>query len=140
MSKKDYQKNGKSAVAAVSIGAVISIVLMLIGTMIIALLVMNETMTEKAIGYGVLAVTLIATFTGAYVALTIYKKKYLITSMSVSIVFALILLSLTALFFDGQFNGVPATLLVIICGGVSAMLVAGKGRHRTKQHRKKLKL
>ncbi len=140
MNKKDYQKNGKSAVAAVSIGGVISVVLMLIGTMIITLLVMNETITEEAIGYGVLAVTLIATYTGAYASLTIYKKKYLITSMSVSIVFALILLSLTALFFDGQFTGVPATLLVIICGGVSAMLVAGKGRHQTKPHRKKLKL
>jgi len=137
MPKKEYGNKEKSIPLAVGMGAGISMAAMLIGTLVVALMVTNQTIGEDATGYGVIIVTVLSAIIGSTVSILIARSRVLILSLLTSISFAMILLAMTALFFGGQYSGVPVTILVIIGSGVSVALIAGKYLNQPKSYRRK---
>lgn len=137
MPKKEYQKKEKNTAAAVLTGVGVSIVVTFVGTLAIALLVMKETISDQSIGYCVLGLTLAASMVGSITTTQILKSKLLIVSLATSVTFALVLLSVTAMFFGGEYRGVAITLPVIIGGGISAVLFSWKKINRPKAYHKR---
>lgn len=137
MRKKEFRNSEKSIPVAICAGTVISFVSMIIGVMIITLLLSNETIAEAVIGYAVLLTTLISVVVGTVVTVLLVKSRVFVLSLCTSSAFFLLLLALTAMFFGGQYSGVPATLLVIIGGSVGVALITAKYLYSSKSYRKK---
>ena len=140
MSKKEYQKAAVSIPAAVTIGTVTSLAVMLVGAVAVSLLIANETINSDSVGYGILVVTLISSMVGNALSLLLAQKKLLVVSLCTSGAFGIVLLSITALFFGGQYSGVPVTFLVIFGGGAGTILMTWKLIIKTKSYHRKVKL
>lgn len=96
------------------------------------------TAGENTIGYFAMGILLISSFAGTIVAVnSIRHRKLMVCGLSALIYYA-ILLSMTALFFGGQYQGMGVTALVVACGSVVAALISlrqGRGASAKKQRR-----
>lgn len=111
----------------------------LIGTLlmsaILAKLIDAELISQDKIGYGIMVILIGCAFLGASIASAKIKRQYLLVSGLSAVVYFLILLSISALFFGGQYSGVGVTALLVICGS----LLAAIARSRKKEGRKRRK-
>lgn len=128
-------KTGKATGRAMSIpgglavGAAISLGLTLLLALLIAKLVDAETLPHSSIGYCVLVLLLVASFSGAAAAQGRVKHRRAMVCMLSGLVYMLLLLSMTALFFGGQYTGVGVTALLVFAGaGCAALTSAQPGR------------
>lgn len=140
MGKKDYKSKDISLPFAVCAGTGVGVLVMVIGVFLITLLIHNETIESNSIGYFVLADTFISAMLGCITSIIIAKRKMLIISLLTSIAIMVVFVSITALFFGGQFSGVPVTFVVIIGAGISAALILYKVIGRPKTYHRKVKL
>lgn len=107
----------------------------LVLTAVLAKLMDGEILRSENIGYGVMVLLLISSFLGSAVACRRVKRQYLVTAALSGTVYVLLLLSITALFFGGQYSAVGVTALLVFCGSMlAAMLFSrdGKGRKSRK--------
>lgn len=114
---------GLAAGAAVSMAITVGL------TLWMALLLDHESISWDTAGYGIMAMILLSAFFGAWTACgRIRRQRLLVCLMSGGVYFA-ILLSVTALFFGGQYQAVGVTAL-LIAGGCfcPALLAPGKRR------------
>ena len=111
--------------AGLAAGIVTSLGSLFLGASILAWLINRQMLEEKAIGYGVMIMLIAASYLGCKVGYIQIKEKRLIISGMVGVVLMLILLSVTALVFDGQYSGVGATGLLVLCGCCLAVLLGG---------------
>lgn len=104
-------------------GLIISMVVTLALSAMIAYLVLNEAMKEEAIGYGAMATVLLASSIGSLVSVLRVKRRRFLTCVAFGCCYYLALLSMTALFFGGQYQGMGVTGLLIFAGvGVIALM------------------
>lgn len=96
-------------------GTVVSMLGTLAGAIIAAKLLDAGTLKENAVGYAVLITMLLSSYLGALVAVNKIKRQRVIVCLLSGLFYYLVLLSITALFFGGQYEAV----------GVTGMLVAG---------------
>ncbi len=124
-----------------AIGALISLTVTILMAMILAKLIQSQTIAQEQVGYGVMALLFTSSFLGAAAAQGKVKHRRLLVCMLTGAVYFLILMSITALFFGGQYSAVGVTaLLVMGAAGCAALLCAnpGKGSGRSrKKHRKR---
>ncbi len=121
-----------------AMGGLVSLGITLAGSAILAWLVDEEMMAMESIGYGIMVMLLGASFLGAVTAYGKIRRRRLLVCAASGLVYIGILLSITALFFGGQYSGVAVTVLLVLAGSVAAgMLGLGQGRGG---RRKKIKL
>lgn len=124
-----------------AVGAGVSLGVTLLFALVLAKLVDSERMAFESIGYGIMALLLAASFLGALTAFgRIRRQRLLVCGLSGLVYFGL-LLSITALFFGGQYDGVGVTALLVLAGCMSAGLLGlrqgrgGKGKKLRLPHR-----
>lgn len=123
-----------SVPAGLGLGAAISVGLTIVLAWVLAKLILSETILEGHIGYGVMILLLISSFCGAFTAQSKIKRQRLVMCILSGILYLVILLAITALFFGGQYDAVGVTTLLVLGGSVTAGLIgkrekkAGKGR------------
>jgi len=118
-------------------GGVSSIVITLLISAVVAWLVISQKITQDQVGYGVMILLIIASFAGAKVSYGKIKRQRMIVSFASGLVYFGILMSVTALFFGGQYNGVGETALMIFCGSALAFLQKGNQKPGVKKGKKK---
>ena len=121
--------------AGLALGGFVSLLITLILAGIIAKLVSTEKLAEENIGYGVMVLLFTASAAGAITANTRIKRQRLAVSCLSGLVYMGILLSITALFFGGQYEAVGVTALLVLGGSLVTALVnfkAGRGGKRRK--------
>ncbi len=116
-------------------GALVQIVLTLGLAALGAKLIDLGYFQENAIGYFAMVILLGASFAGAMVAAGKIKRRRLLVCLLSGTVYFCILLSMTALFFGGQYSGVGVTGLMVLCG-VGLSILAGFRGSRGGKHRK----
>lgn len=100
-------------------------------TAVLAKLMEGEILPEENIGYGVMIMLLASAFLGSAIACKRVKRQYLLTAGLSGVVYILLLLSMTALFFGGQYSAVGVTILLVLCGSLlAAMLFSREGKGR----------
>lgn len=117
-------------------GGVFSLAGTLLLSAVLAKLVDTEIIPQERIGYGIMVLLLLCGFLGANEACRRIKRQYLIVSAISAGIYFLILLSITALFFGGQYSGIGVTAILILCGSLLAALARsgkGEGRKRRKK-------
>ena len=118
-----------------AIAGAVSMGITLILAVLAAKLVDSEVIPESGIGYLSLGILLLSSMTGAATAWGRIKRQRLAVCLGAGAVYYVLLLSLTALFFGGQYQGMGVTGLVI-AGGCCCVLLTGKGQGSGRKRRR----
>lgn len=126
----------KSMPVGLALGGAVALTITLTLCALGAKLLDGGTLKETAIGYWVMGVLLISPFAGSMVAsVSIQRRRLLVCGLSSAIYFGC-LISMTALFFGGEYRGVGVTALMVLCGGgLAAMALTRQGRGGRHRHR-----
>lgn len=116
----------------IGIGCGISMLLTLAGAGAVAKLIADEVLRETAIGYGAMAVILMASVCGSLIAVNKVKKRRLQVSLLVGAGYLVMLLAVTALFFGGQYQGMGVTALLIFAGSGAVILLGSRNKKSVK--------
>lgn len=103
-----------------AMGGLCGLAITLLGSGIIAKLIDANVFSESSIGYGIMVILLLASFLGSLLAFGKIGRQRLLVCMATGLIQFLLLLSMTALFFGGQYSGVGVTALLIFCGSALA--------------------
>ena len=124
-----------------AIGAGISMLVTMIVAAIGANLVMKQILPQENIGYCSIIALLAGGITGAITASAKVKHRKLVVCLLSGLVYYVTLLSITALFFGGQYEGMGVTFVTIAIASVAAALISSregkqqKHRGHKKSHR-----
>lgn len=135
------QRNGRasSIPAGLGAGAGVSISVTMVGTAVLAKLLDKETIQWEAVGYGILIMVMLSAMLGGITAMKKIKRQPGIVCLLSGFVYWGILLSITALFFGGQYEAVGVTLLLVAGGsGCAFLLCTGQGRGGNRRKRKQI--
>ena len=112
-----------------ALGAAVSLGLTLLASAFLAWLVDTEKLPWEKIGYGIMILVLAAAFLGAWTAFARIKRQRLMVCLLSGLLYFGILLSITALFFGGQYEGVGVTWALVLAGsGTAGLLGLRQGR------------
>lgn len=120
-----------------SAGAVVSVVIMLAGASICATLILGGTIKESSVEYCAIAILLLSAIAGAATSVGKRGEKRLYIGMAVGMIELLVLLSVTAVFFGGRYEGVLVAAMSIFGGCILAVLLTQKRGMIPKSHRSK---
>lgn len=113
--------------AGLALGAAASFGMTILAAGILAKLVDTEKLMWENIGYGVMVLLLLASFLGAMVSYRKIKRQRMMVCLLSGVVYFAILISITALFFGGQYESVGVTALLILGGSGTAGILGLHG-------------
>ena len=117
-------KKGISGIpAAIGLGAVVYGLITILGAVVTAILITGENIGEQNAVYGAAFSLMIGSFAGALIASWIAGEKRMIVSISSGTVFLALLLCVTALFFEGMYENIWLTALLVMGCSAAAGLV-----------------
>lgn len=120
-------------------GVITGILTTIAGAVIMSVLIINETLEETSIGYSAMGILLLASMAACMAALVnAQSKKGMIVGITGGL-YALILMGLNALLYKGGYEGVGVTLLLILAGCLTSLLLFGKQTKRGYAPKRKLK-
>lgn len=119
----------------IAMGTCLSMIVTILSCAILAWMVDNEKMQWEKIGYGIMVVILMASFLGALLSFQKTKRQRLMVCLLSGVAYLAVLLSLTALFFGGQYQAVGVTSVLILAGSGTAGILGVKPASR-RSHRK----
>lgn len=133
------QNNNKTILAAVLIGGALGAILSVLGALLLSWLIHIEQLGQGSIGGGSLLILLAGSAFASIVTTLIFHEKRLLVCALSAVCFTLILLAMTALFFNGQYSGIPASAMVIAAGSGSVCLLGLMPRKKRNHSRRKIK-
>lgn len=136
--------NGKnlvagSAVKGIGIGALVSVLVTLFLSSVAAFLIGAEKIPVSVMDYSVMVIIFASAVTGSTVGTGKASRKRLYISLLIAASYLVLLLSVTAAFFEGQYHGVGVTALVIGSGSIIAVLIGKNGGNKPQKRRSKMK-
>ena len=131
--------NGKAPSMAVGLfwGGVTSLASTLVLSAVLSWLVLSQRVGEDKLGYGVMVLLAAASFLGAKISCRKVKRQRIAVSCMAGGAYMVTLLAMTALFFDGQYEGVGETALMVLCGCGLAVLLHREPKARQKPGKKR---
>lgn len=120
-------KRGKmqwSAAGAVTLGLGVGFALLLIGSAVLAWLIISQKLDIQTMGFGAGLIMVLASAAGAWSAAAAAGTKRLQIIGIFAAVFFALLLSVTALLFGGQYSGI-AVYGICILGGAGGVALLG---------------
>lgn len=122
-----------------ALGLGISLLITIIAAGVAAWMVLNESISEQALGYAAMVIVPLSVSIGAVAAAAAVKHQWLAMCAGVGGAYFLALIGTTALFFGGQYAGIGMTLFLTLAGVAIACAVGmkgqGKGSRRIKKYR-----
>ena len=127
---------GISIPVGIGIGVLLCVAVTMAGAALVAYLLSTEKMAVTGIGWAAIVLLVLASFTGSVVAAGIVKVNRLPVCLGVGAGYILMLLGCTALFFGGQYQGIPAAAVSVLVGSAGAGLLGFKGKKNFTRRRK----
>jgi len=122
--------------AGLAVAGLISIAITVVGAVIAANLVLKGAIPEGGVGYCSMVILLTASAAGAVTAASRIKHRILLVSLLSGLIYYVLLLASTLFFFGGQFQGIWATALMVLCGCGTVALLSGRGERGRGKRRK----
>lgn len=113
--------------AGLVFGAAVSLGITLISAAILAKLVDMERLAWENIGYGIMILLLLASFFGSMAAYAKIKRQRMLVCAVSGVIYFGMLLSITALFFGGQYDSIGVTAGLVLAGSIAAGLLGLRG-------------
>lgn len=126
----------KSIPAGMAISASVSMIITLVLSSSIAFFLNKETITWLQAGYWIMGMLFTAAFIGSKCAYAAIRRQQLPVSVMSGILYWGILLSITALFFGGNFGSIWETAAIILAGSCSSALFS-KPIHRNRRTKRR---
>lgn len=124
--------------AGLLFGAAVSMTITLLSAAVLAKLTAAEVIEESRIGYGVMIMLLAASFVGAMGAYFKIKRQRLAVCALSGVIYFLMLLCITALFFGGQYEAVGVTGALVLGGSLTAGILGSVPKRGGKRGKIKL--
>ena len=123
--------------AGIALGVSVSMLLTSIFSAVLTWLMLEGRVSEKAIGYCILGVLIIATIMGALLSAIKVKRRWMLVCCATGVGYYLSLLACTALFFGGNYSGIGVTGVSVFVGSmVTGLLGLARTRNRNKRYKK----
>ena len=122
-SKSNYAGKTTSMQLGLFKGLVVSLLATGIIALLLALAIHLEKLQWNNVGYGIMLLILVSSFLGSLTSRQQIRRKRLIVCLLAGILYCLALLSMTALFFGGQYEAVGVTAGLILAGSGTAGLL-----------------
>lgn len=134
---RNQKSTGRATTIPVGImwGTGVSLFVTFLGAAVAALLLDREILAQSSVGYCAMVILLMASYAGAMTARGCIKRQHLMVCLLSGTVYTLCLLSMTAVFFGGQYEAVGVTVFLVMGGSVLALLMnkrSGRGGKRRK--------
>lgn len=141
MKKRITTGKSFSVPGGLALGNGLSLCITVLMAILLAKLVSLEKMQWENIGYGIMLLLYISSLAGSALAASLIKHQRLVICLSAGLVYWVTLLSLTALFFGGQYSGMGVSALIILSGCGTVCLLSGirAGDHRPAARRKSVR-
>ena len=115
--------------AGLVFSGLVSLGITAIASAVAAWLMLNRRISPDSVGYCAVVILLLASISGAVVAVKRIKRLRFQMCMAAGAVYYVCLLAITALFFGGNYYGLGMTGMMIFCGCcTAALLQPGQGR------------
>lgn len=121
-------------------GAAVSLTITILSALLLAKMLDAEVIAWENVGYGIMILLLMSSTLGSLSACgKIKRQRLVVCALSGAIYFGL-LMSITALFFGGQYEAVGVTAILILGGSTSAGLLGlqkergGRRRNSIRPH------
>ncbi len=126
--------NGGKLLRTLAVGVCVSVIGLLAATFILSMLVHHERVSVNGINYGTLFILMISALLGSCAAIKSYGEKRVCIGALAGLIYGVVLLGITALFFGGRYRGVTVTLFLVLgMGAVSGLLaINGNGGNKRK--------
>ncbi len=118
------------------LGACVSIAITLLSIWILAKMLDAGMLSWERTGYGVMILLIVSAFFGTITSKVKIKRRTAMVCTLSGLIYFGILLSITALFFGGQYEAVGETAMLILAGSGTAGLV-GETRKKGGQRKRK---
>jgi len=125
--------------AGLALGGGFSLLITILSAAVLAWMVDKEKLAWENIGYGIMLTLFAAAVLGARMAYGRIKRQRLLVCALTGVVYLGLLLSITALFFGGQYDGALVTSVLILGGSVAAGLIPSGGQRSSPRKRRKLR-
>ena len=136
MQNKTWTDKTSGVMVGILIGVLVSIGVTLISASILAWFIATEKMSENMISYGAMVVLLLSALLGSGVAIARIRRLRVQVCLITGGIYYLVLLAMTALFFEGQYQGMGLTAILVLVG---SGLVALLGIRDKKSRKNKIK-
>lgn len=138
MAQKTGNVKGRNSIfGQLLIGAGVCIIITLITAAVSALLVSKEIIGEKWIESIAIVILFLSSLTGAKTGSMGEKEKNLYISPVIGLVYVLIVLSATAIFFGGQYQSVGVGAIAVLSGCILSVILGQKQGNKGKIRRSK---
>ena len=138
MSKANNVRTSASGAGVVAVGAAISLLVSILTAAICAALIASETIGASSAGYCAMIILLTGAFAGSITAGKGRERRVIFIALT-GACYMLLLLALTALFFDGRFQGIGVSALVILSGCILGLFLTQTRQKRTKPRGSKIR-
>ncbi len=123
--------------AGMAFGAGISIAITLTGAAGLAKMLDLGKIQWMNVGYGIMIIILLSSFLGAVCAYHRVKSKRILVCSLSGVIYLVLLLSATALFFGGQYEAVGVTSALILAGSGTAVLLGMREKRGGNRRKRK---
>ncbi len=123
---------GKSVPLGLGLGIAVSIGITLLAAVILAVLVDSQTMHPESVSTGIYIALVLASAAGTLTALAAVKQQLLLVSVLLGAVYLGMLLSMTALFFGGEYKGQGTAAVTVFGTCLAISLLQLRTGHRRK--------
>ena len=126
-----------SVPAGLATGALMGLAITLLSSAFAAYMMSREILTQDKIGYSAMVILILSSCVGAWITASRIKKMPLQMAAASGLLFYVLLLSMTALFFDGQYDAMGVTLVMVLIGsGAGGILASGVPKRRKRKYHK----
>lgn len=126
--KRKQIKKGSGMTAGICMGAVISMITTLIGSMVIAKMIDMGLLTVESTQYPILAMAALSAWLGTNISIRKTKNGKWIVCMLCQAVYLVGLMITTILFYDGLFDAQVKTIIAVAVGGIMGAVMKERGR------------
>lgn len=133
--------NGRasSIPAGLALAAAVSLGITGAGSVVTAWLVLRGSFPPGWAGYCAMVILLLGSITGAATAVSRIRRLRMQMSLAAGAIYYLCLVSITALFFGGRYQGLGVTGLIIFCGSGLVILLGPGGKNVGDRRRRKIR-
>lgn len=121
--------------AGLAWGTAAALILTGAGAAVTAVLVDREILQWEQIGYAVMLILLLSSWTAGMVTSGKIRQKRPSACLGAGGVYFVMLLAITGLFFGGQYSGVAETGLLVFCGSMLGLFLGYPGKNGRKRQK-----
>ena len=139
MKMKPHVSKGRNSMPKGIIAGVIGSVLVTFASVtIFSGMILREIISEESKGYCAVAILLASVTTGSSIAISKSSNRVR-TSLYIGIIYSTILLTVTAILFGAQYQGVGVTIFVVIIGCILTVMLQKNSSKNFKFRKNKIR-